>query len=200
MALHFHHWCPVTRVSSSYRCCASGRSAPSPSPTGSSGLVQEPGLQRRKLPRRDQLGGSSSRCPSFDGYCQVRGQVSHAATRKNCSGRQIGLAAQTGSPHSEMAKLPDEHLAAFRRCPLDAGSYTFVAADAVTVKVGEGWANRQRRRPGGPRGERCGLSGSPARPGGVSQRRCRVVGVLPRPERLWPSRGFDAHLQCRASG
>ncbi len=39
---------------------------------------------------------------------------------------------------SEMAKDLDEQVAAFRTRPLDAGPYSFVAADALTMKVREG--------------------------------------------------------------
>jgi len=37
-----------------------------------------------------------------------------------------------------MAREPDEHVADFRSRPLDAGPYTFVAADALVLKVREG--------------------------------------------------------------
>ncbi len=42
------------------------------------------------------------------------------------------------SPVSVMAKELDAHVEDFRTRPLDAGPYTFVAADALTMKVREG--------------------------------------------------------------
>ena len=90
---------------------------------------------------------------------------------------------------SEMAKDLDAQVADFRHRPLDAGPYTFVAADALVLKVREGGRvvnvhalrrhRRQRRRaPGDPR---------PA--GHLRRGRRRLAGVLPGPDRPRPDRG-----------
>ncbi len=51
---------------------------------------------------------------------------------------QLGVTRLSKSQVSEMAKSLDEQVAAFRTRPLDAGPYTFVAADALVLKVREG--------------------------------------------------------------
>lgn len=51
---------------------------------------------------------------------------------------QLGIESLSKSQVSEMAKSLDEQVAAFRSRPLDAGPYTFVAADALMMKVREG--------------------------------------------------------------
>jgi transposase-like protein len=51
---------------------------------------------------------------------------------------QLGIASLSKSQVSEMAKSLDRQVAAFRSRPLDAGPYTFVAADALVLKVREG--------------------------------------------------------------
>ncbi|SNS00097.1 Transposase, Mutator family [Blastococcus mobilis] len=50
----------------------------------------------------------------------------------------LGITRLSKSQVSEMAKDLDEQVAQFRHRPLDAGPYTFVAADALVLKVGEG--------------------------------------------------------------
>jgi len=50
----------------------------------------------------------------------------------------LGIASLSKSQVSRMAKDLDEQVAAFRSRPLDAGPYTFVWADALTLKVREG--------------------------------------------------------------
>jgi putative transposase len=50
----------------------------------------------------------------------------------------LGIDRLSKSQVSEMAKDLDEQVAAFRTRPLDAGPYTFVAADALVLKVREG--------------------------------------------------------------
>lgn len=52
--------------------------------------------------------------------------------------QSLGITGLSKSQVSEMAKDLDEHVASFRSRPLDAGPYTFVAADALTMKVREG--------------------------------------------------------------
>jgi putative transposase len=50
----------------------------------------------------------------------------------------LGITSLSKSQVSVMAKELDEHVADFRTRPLDAGPYTFVACDALTMKVREG--------------------------------------------------------------
>ena len=50
----------------------------------------------------------------------------------------LGIARLSKSQVSEMAKDPDGQVQAFRSRPLDAGPYTFLAADALVLKVREG--------------------------------------------------------------
>jgi transposase-like protein len=51
---------------------------------------------------------------------------------------QLGVASLSKSQVSEMAEYLDAQVEAFRNRPLDAGPYTFVWMDALTVKVREG--------------------------------------------------------------
>jgi putative transposase len=51
---------------------------------------------------------------------------------------QLGVKGLSRSQVSQMARHLDEQVAQFRNRPLDAGPYTFVSADALTVKVREG--------------------------------------------------------------
>jgi putative transposase len=50
----------------------------------------------------------------------------------------LGITRLFKSQVSVMAKELDEHSGEFRSCPLDAGPYTCVAADALVLKVREG--------------------------------------------------------------
>jgi putative transposase len=50
----------------------------------------------------------------------------------------LGITRLSKSQVSVMARDLDEHVASFRTRPLDAGPYTFVAADALVLKVREG--------------------------------------------------------------
>ena len=50
----------------------------------------------------------------------------------------LGITRLSKSQVSVMAKELDEHVGEFRSRPLDAGPYTFVAADALVLKVREG--------------------------------------------------------------
>src|SRR4051794_21418110 len=52
--------------------------------------------------------------------------------------QSLGITGLSRSQVSVMAKDLDDHVADFRTRPLDAGPYTFVAADALTMKVREG--------------------------------------------------------------
>ena len=51
--------------------------------------------------------------------------------------QSLGITSLSRSQVSEMSKDLDAQVAAFRTRPLDAGPYTFVAADALTMKVRE---------------------------------------------------------------
>jgi len=51
---------------------------------------------------------------------------------------QLGITRLSKSQVSVMARELDEHVEQFRTRPLDAGPYTFLAADALTMKVREG--------------------------------------------------------------
>jgi putative transposase len=51
---------------------------------------------------------------------------------------QLGITRLSKSQVSVMAQELDEHVEQFRTRPLDAGPYTFLAADALTMKVREG--------------------------------------------------------------
>jgi transposase-like protein len=52
--------------------------------------------------------------------------------------KTLGITGLSESKVSEMAKDLDDQVTAFRTRPLDEGPYTFVAADALTMKVREG--------------------------------------------------------------
>ncbi|RGE14843.1 IS256 family transposase [Leucobacter sp. wl10] len=52
--------------------------------------------------------------------------------------KTLGITGLSKSQVSEMAQDLDEQVTAFRTRPLDAGPYSFVAADALTMKVREG--------------------------------------------------------------
>ena len=52
--------------------------------------------------------------------------------------QSLGITGLSRSQVSEMAKDLDAHVADFRSRPLDAGPYTFLAADALMMKVREG--------------------------------------------------------------
>ncbi len=52
--------------------------------------------------------------------------------------QSLGITGLSKSQVSEMAKDLDEQVEQFRTRPLDQGPYTFVAADALTMKVREG--------------------------------------------------------------
>jgi putative transposase len=50
----------------------------------------------------------------------------------------LGITRLSKSQVSELAKNLDEQVAQFRHRPLDAGPYTFLAADALVLKVRDG--------------------------------------------------------------
>ena len=97
-------------------------------------------------------------------------------------------------PGDVMAKDLDAQVEAFRTRPLDAGPYTFLAADALTMKSAKR-PGGQRRLPGRHRGERRRAPRDP-RPGRVLGRvPCRLAHLLSRPDRPRPVRGVPAHLR-----
>jgi putative transposase len=57
---------------------------------------------------------------------------------------QLGIKHLSKSQVSITAKELDEHVESFRTRPLDRGPYTFVAADALTIKVREAEGLRRR--------------------------------------------------------
>lgn len=58
--------------------------------------------------------------------------------RMNTLVQSLGITGLSRTQVSTMASELDEHVTDFRTRPLDAGPYTFVAADALTMKVREG--------------------------------------------------------------
>ena len=73
----------------------------------------------------------------------------------------LGITSLSKSQVSVMAKELDTAVEAFRTRPLDAGPYTFVAADALVLKVREAGPGGQRARPDRRRGQRRGLPRNP---------------------------------------
>ena len=77
----------------------------------------------------------------------------------------LGITGRSKSQVSEMAKELDVHVAEFRtRSLAEAGPFTFVAADALVLRVREG-GRVVRPHSGGDRGERRRAPGDPRRPG-----------------------------------
>jgi transposase-like protein len=58
--------------------------------------------------------------------------------RKQRSVEALGITRLSKSQVLMMARGPEQHVADFWSRPLDAGPYTFVAADALVLKVREG--------------------------------------------------------------
>jgi putative transposase len=106
---------------------------------------------------------------------------------------QLGITRLSKSQESVMARELDEQVGDFRSGPLDAGPYTFLAADALTMKVREGGrvvgACTDRDRGQRRRGLRDPRRGPHLRRGW-----CRLAGVLPRPDRP-RRRGVAGHLR-----
>jgi hypothetical protein len=95
------------------RNCARGRT---------SGLAT-----RTPPPRRGRLGDGRGH--------QIPARYLHSADGE--AGGALGITRLSKSQVSEMAKDLDAQVEAFRTQPLDAGPYTFVAADALVLKVRE---------------------------------------------------------------
>ena len=110
----------------------------------------------------------------------------------------LGIIRLSKSQTSKMAKELDEHVADFRSRPLDAGSYTFVAAAALVLKVREGGrvvnvhalvatgVNADGPRDPGPAGH-------------FRRRRRRMVGLLPGPDRPRSDGCGPGDLRCPPS-
>jgi len=62
--------------------------------------------------------------------------------------QSLGITGLSKSQVSVMTRDLDAHVEEFRTRPLDQGPYTFVAADALTMKVREGGRVRNIRGPG----------------------------------------------------
>jgi len=109
----------------------------------------------------------------------------------------LGITRLSKSQVSVMAKELDEHVADFRTRPLDAGPYTFVAADALVLKVREGGrvvavhalvatgVNADGHR------EILGLQVTSGEDGAGW-----LAFFCPGPDRPWPVRGGPGHLRC----
>ena len=107
--------------------------------------------------------------------------------------QSLGVTSLSKSQVSVMAKDLDEQVEAFRSRPLDQGPYTFVAADALVLKVREGGrvvrvhallatgVNADGHR------EILGLDVTSAEDG------AGWLGVLPWPGGAWPVRGQTGH-------
>ena len=109
--------------------------------------------------------------------------------------QSLGITGLSKSQVSVMAGQLDAHVADFRTRPLDAGPYTFVAADALTMRVREGGrvvkvavmvatgVNADGHRE---------VLGIQVATGETHAR--RVAELLPRPRRPRPVRGRAGHL------
>ena len=109
--------------------------------------------------------------------------------------QSLGITGLSKSQVSEMAKDLDEQVAAFRTRPLDDGPYTFVAADALTMKVREGGRVVKVAVMVATGVNADGLPGGPRDPRRHHRVRRRLAGVLPRPGRPRPVRGRAGHLR-----
>ncbi len=126
----------------------------------------------QRVPHRDLPTGwapSMSRCPSCgravlpglapDPAAPVGGGAEHGSgdllpargrtRRMDKLVRTLGITGLSKSQVSEMAKDLDEQVEQFRTRPLTEGPYTFVAADALTMKVreGGGWSRSRSWSP-----------------------------------------------------
>ncbi len=108
----------------------------------------------------------------------------------------LGITRLSKSQVSEMAKDLDAQVEAFRTRPLDAGPYTFVAADALVLKVREAGrtVNVHALLATGVNAEGYREILGPACHLGRGRR--RVAGVLPGPDRPRPVRRRPGDLRC----
>ena len=106
----------------------------------------------------------------------------------------LGITRLSKSQVSVMAKELDAHVEDFRTRPLDAGPYTFVAADALTMKVREGWPGGGHPRAGRDRSQRRWTPRDPRYGHLLGRVRGRLADLVPGPERPRPVRGQARHL------
>ena len=100
----------------------------------------------------------------------------------------LGITRLSKSQVCVMAAELDAQVGEFRTRPLDAGPYTFVAADALVLKVREGGRVVNVHALRGDRGERRRAPGDPRPAGHLRRGRRRLARVLPRPDRPRPDR------------
>ena len=117
----------------------------------------------------------------------------------------LGITRLSKSQVSVMAKELDAHVEDFRTRPLDQGPYTFLAADALTMKVREGGrvVNTHVLVATGVNAARSARAPRDPWLGPLFGRvRGRLADPVPRSERPWPVRGQADHLRCplRAGG
>lgn len=93
--------------------------------------------------------------------------------------QSLGITGLSKSQVSVMAQDLDAQVEAFRTRPLDAGPYTFVAADALMIKVRENKRVVKSRGDGRDRRQRGWVPRSAGYPGQFYRIRGRVAGVLP---------------------
>jgi putative transposase len=104
----------------------------------------------------------------------------------------LGIDRLSKSQVSQMATDLDAAVDAFRTRPLDAGPYTFIAADALVLKVREA-GRTVNVHAAGDRGERRRVSGDPRPAGQLRRGRRRLAGVPARPDRPRPVRCCAGH-------
>lgn len=107
----------------------------------------------------------------------------------------LGITRLSKSQVSVMARELDEQVESFRTRPLDAGPYTFVAADAPSPQGPRGRTGRGRARAARDRGQRRRAPGDPRARRHLRRGRRRLAGLLPRPHGSWADRGQAGHLR-----
>src|SRR2546430_743221 len=109
----------------------------------------------------------------------------------------LSIARLSRSQVSVMAADLDAQAADFGTRPLDAGPYTFAAADALVPKGRRGRPRGERACPARGRGQRRRAPADPGPAGHLRRGRHRVTGLLPGPDRPRPDRRAlvtsDAH-------
>ncbi|SBS77420.1 hypothetical protein MHPYR_430009 [uncultured Mycobacterium sp.] len=108
----------------------------------------------------------------------------------------LGITSLSKSQVSVMVKELDAAVESFRTRPLDAGPYTFVAADAPGPQGPRGRAGGQRARADRNRRQRRGLPRNPGHRRQHRRGRGGLVDVLAVADRPRPVRGQARHLRC----